>query len=65
MSIQKVISLLLILFTLYAALDFGAHHLFIMSSFTQLEHDETFKNMERAMKAINPEIHLLGTKTND
>jgi two-component system, NtrC family, sensor kinase len=66
MSVQKkVISLILLVFLLYAAVDYAVQRLFILPSFAALEEEEALKNMDRVVQAIDREIQILGTKAND
>lgn len=66
MSVQKkVIILIVLIFTLYAAMDYGVQRLFIMPSFSSLEKEEALKSMDRVVQTIDREVKLLGTKAND
>jgi len=66
MSLQKkVITLIILVFVVYAAMDFGVQRLFILPSFTSLEKEEALKNMERVAETIDREIQLLSTKATD
>lgn len=66
MSVQKkVISLIVLIFTLYAAMDYGVQRLFITPSFSSLEKEEALKNMDRVVQTIDREVKLLSTKAND
>ncbi len=66
MTVQKkVIGLILLIFGVYLAVDYGVQRLFILPSFASLEQEEALKNMDRVAQAIDREIQLLGTKAND
>jgi sensor domain CHASE-containing protein len=66
MSLQsKVIWLISLVILVYSALVIGAQRLFIMPSFYALEQEESLKNMDRAVQAINREIKHLDASTTD
>ncbi len=53
----KVVLILLLVFSLFASLNYGIHHLIILPGFKALEVSEATKDMERCIKAIREEIH--------
>ena len=61
----KVIGLLLFVFSVYGAMDYGVQRIFILPSFYALEHEEALKNMDRAAAAIQREIQHLGLSATD
>ncbi len=61
----KVLSLILVTFIVYGALDYGVQRLFILPSFTTLERDESAKDMGRAVQAIAREVEHLGSSVAD
>ncbi len=61
----KVISLILFSFMVYGALDYGVQRMFILPNFISLEQEESSKNMDRAVQAIQREIQHLGASATD
>lgn len=61
----KVIGLILFIFSVYGALDYGVQRMFILPSFYALEQEESLKNMDRAVAAIQREIQHLGLSATD
>lgn len=61
----KVISLILFSFLVYGILDYGVQRMFILPNFISLEQEESLKNMDRAVQAIQREIQNLGSSTTD
>lgn len=52
-------------FLAYGALSYGVQHLFILPSFAALERQEAYKNMERAVQALERETQHLSVSTTD
>lgn len=66
MSLQsKVISLILVVFLAYGALDYGVQRWFILPSFQALEQEEAQRNMDRAVQAIQREAQHLAVSATD
>jgi sensor domain CHASE-containing protein len=61
----KVIGLILFSFLVYGLIDFGVQRMFILPSFISLEQEESMKDMERAVQAIQREIEHLGSSATD
>lgn len=61
----KVLGLILITFVVYGALDYCVQRLFILPSFTALEHEESIKDMGRAVQAIAREVDHLDASASD
>jgi sensor domain CHASE-containing protein len=61
----KVVSLLLALFLGYAALHYAVQELVIYPGFVELEHEETVKNVERALLALQRELDALVPSATD
>jgi sensor domain CHASE-containing protein len=61
----KISLILLIVVTLYAALDYGIQRLIIFPSFSELENKEAKKDLERCFEAIRREIYHLDTFNHD
>ncbi|MGF1642477.1 MAG: CHASE4 domain-containing protein [Thiotrichales bacterium] len=55
----KVISLLLVLFGLYASVGYVVQQQVVYPSFVELEHEEAQKNVARAVEAVQRELELL------
>jgi diguanylate cyclase (GGDEF)-like protein/PAS domain S-box-containing protein len=53
----KVLLILLLVFFLFASLNYGIHRFIILPGFKALEVSEAKKDMERCVKAIREEIH--------
>ena len=66
MSLRWKISLIVVIvITLFAALDYGIQRLIIFPSFVELEHKEAKKDLERCFEAISREIYHLDTFNHD
>jgi sensor domain CHASE-containing protein len=61
----KVVSLLLVLFLGYAGLHYAVQELVIYPGFVELEHEETVKNVERALLALQRELDALVPSARD
>jgi diguanylate cyclase (GGDEF)-like protein/PAS domain S-box-containing protein len=61
----KLLLTLLIIFTLFASLNYAIHHFIILPGFKALEVSEATKDMERCIKAIREEIHHVDTLCHD
>lgn len=61
----KVIGLILFSFLAYGVLDYVVQRVFILPSFMSLEKEESLKDMDRAVQAIQGEIKHLGSSTTD
>ena len=61
----KVISLILFSFLVYGTLDYGVQRIFILPNFISLEKEESLKNMDRAVQAIQRETENLGSSATD
>lgn len=62
---QKVITLLLAVFTTYAVVEYGVQRLVLMPSFVDLERKEATRNVERALQALQREAELLVPSASD
>ncbi len=66
MSLQKKVLLLVsVTFIVYGVIATGIQHLFILPSFYDLEQEESLKNMDRAVEAIEREIQILDASVKD
>lgn len=61
----KVIILITFSFLVYGILDYGVHRTFILPSFISLEKEDSLKDMDRAVQAIQREIQHLGSSATD
>ncbi len=55
----KVLIILLLMFSLFAALNYGIHHYLILPGFKSLEVSEAKKDMQRCIWVIQNEIHQI------
>lgn len=66
MSLQyRVASILLAVFALFGALDYGVQRLVLAPSFLALEREEVQKNVDRAVQAVQREAQLLAPSATD
>ncbi len=66
MSIEKKVLLLVsVTFIVYGVIATGIQHLFVLPSFHELEKEESLKNMDRAVEAIEREIQILDASAKD
>ncbi len=63
--IKKIVLLLMIIFVLYGAVDYGIQRFIIFPSFISLEQDEAEKDMERSMHAVRNEINQIDSLCHD
>ena len=61
----KVIVILLSVFILYGAINYGIIHFIIFPSFLALENDEARKDVERSVQAIKREVYHLDSLAHD
>lgn len=61
----KVLIILLLMFSLFAALNYGIHHYLILPGFKSLEVREAKKDIQRCIRAIQNEIHQIDTLCHD
>ena len=62
---SKVVSILIGVFALTLAINYGIQKYIVYPNFVDLEHEEAQKDLERSLRAIKREIHHLDTICRD